>query len=117
MSKYRTLPDPPPPTVAKVSPQLLNWLDILQDVLDGAMAGNLNIVGSSPLTLTPSATTTVINDARIGGTSVILLQPMTANGAAALATTWVSTPGKTTVTINHANSAQTDRTFQYVIIG
>ena len=117
MSVYRTLPNAPPPTVAKVSPQLLNWLDILQDVLDGAMAGNLNIVGSSPLTLAPGVTTTVINDARVGGTSVILLQPMTSNAAAAMATTWVSTPLKTTVTINHANSALTDRTFQYIIIG
>ena len=117
MSKYRVLPDAPPPTVAKVSPQLLNWLDILHDVVNGTMAGNLNVVGSSPLTLAPGVTTTTINDARIGGTSVILLQPMTANAAAAIPTTWISTPGKTTVTINHANSAQTDRTFQYVIIG
>lgn len=116
-SAYRSLPNAPPPTVAKVSPQLQNWLDVLQDVVAGVMQGNLNVASQSPVTLTPGATTTTIRDARIGGTSIIQLCPLTANAAAALTTTWISTPLKTSAVINHANSAQTDRTFDYIIIG
>lgn len=117
-SAYRTLPNPPPPTVANVSPQLLNWLDILQAVLSNAMQGSLNVTSQTPVTLTPGATTTTIKDARIGGTSIIQLCPTTANAAAALSTTWITVPPlKTIATINHVNSALTDRTFDYIIIG
>lgn len=117
-SAYRTPPDFPPPTVTKVTPKLENWLDIMLDVLRGAMQGSLNVTSQTPVTLTPGATTTTIKDARIGGTSIIQLCPTTANAAAALATTWITVPPlKTIATINHANSAQTDRTFDYIIIG
>jgi hypothetical protein len=117
VSTYRVPPDVPPPVVVKVTPALINWLDIMLQVLRGAMQGNLNIAGTTPLTLTASATTTVLNDPRIGGTTVVLLQPTTANAAASLATTWFSPPGKGTVVINHTNNAQVDRTFQYIMAG
>lgn len=116
-SAYRSPPNVPPPVLSKVTPQLQNWLDILTDVVRGAMQGSLNVASQTPVTLTPGATTTTIRDARIGGTSIIQLCPLTANAAAAIPTTWISTPSKTVATINHANSAQTDRTFDYLIIG
>lgn len=117
-SAYRTPPDFPPPVLSKVTPQLQNWLGIMLDVVRGAMQGSLNVASQTPVSLTPGATTTTIRDARIGGTSIIQLCPLTANAAAALTTTWItSPPGKTTATINHANNAQVDRTFDYIIIG
>lgn len=116
-SAYRTPPDVPPPIVIKVTPQLQDWLNILLHVVRGAMQGNLNVGGQSVLTLTPGATTTTINDPRIGGTSIILLQPKTANAAAALATTWFNAPTKTQIVANHVNAATVDRTFEFVIVG
>jgi hypothetical protein len=46
-----------------------------------------------------------------------LFMPTTANAAAELATMFVSSRGKQTFTITHANNGQTDRTFKYVVIG
>lgn len=77
--------------------------------------GRSNAVGS--VTLTASTTTTVVPTDTSGDGSVILLSPRTANAAAALATTYVSSIGNGTFTLTHANNAQTDRTFGYVAIG
>ncbi len=77
--------------------------------------GRSNAAGQ--VTLTPSATTTTISSDLFNGNAKILLSPMTATAAAALATTHavVSTAGL--VTITHANSPSTDRTFAYLVIG
>ncbi len=77
--------------------------------------GHLNSTGS--VTLTANAATTTLSDTNVGVNSLILLMPTTANAAAALATTYFNTPGKQSVVINHANNAQTDRTFSYLVIG
>jgi hypothetical protein len=71
------------------------------------------------VTLAAGATSTPVTDARITGTTAILLQPATANAAAALATTYVSETGRVngTVSITHANSAQVDRTFRVKLGG
>jgi hypothetical protein len=67
------------------------------------------------VTLTANAASTVLTDDRIGYDSAILLQPTTANAAAALATTYISETGRVNgaVTITHANNAQSDKTFRY----
>ena len=70
------------------------------------------------VTLAANVTTTVINDSRIGvGSSLQLGCPLTANAAAAIATTWISSRGKQTATLTHANNAQTDRTWAVEITG
>ena len=99
MSRYRVPPDVPPPIVVKVTPQLIDWLSIMLHVLRGAMQGNLNVAGTTPLTLAASAATTTLADPRIGGTTVVLLQPTTANAAAALTTTYFNTPTKVVVAV------------------
>ena len=78
-------------------------------------AGRSNAGGS--VTLTPGATSTVVNAPNCGPQSGVFLFQRTANAAAALATTFVSSVGKQTFTISHASNAQTDRTFFYVCIG
>ena len=85
------------------------------DAINNILKGKLNNGGE--LTLTANSATSTLTDIRIGIDSVILIQPTTANAAAALANVYFGTPGDGTVTVNHANNAQTDRSFRYVVIG
>jgi len=84
-------------------------------VVNNLLAGKMNVVGS--LTITANAASTTLTDSRIGTSSVVLLMPTSANGAAALASTYFSGFGNGSCTVNHANNAQTDRTFNYAVIG
>lgn len=86
----------------------------LADAINNIIRGKINVAGE--LTLTANSATTTLTDIRIGADCVVLLQPTSANGAAALATLYFGTPGNGSVTVNHANNAQTDRTFRYVVL-
>lgn len=93
------------------------YLRLLRQSLDYAMAGKLNCTGT--VTLQASATTTPVTDNRVYADSVILLMPLTANAAGALATSYIQAADVVggSFIITHANNAQTDRNFRYVIIG
>jgi hypothetical protein len=69
------------------------------------------------LTLTANASSTNMTNANIEGTSALILAPTTANAAAAIQTTYVSSVSNGSATIVHANNAQVDRTFNVIIIG
>ncbi len=86
----------------------------LARAVNQAMVGHTNT--SMFVTLTASAATTLITDARISIQTCVILMPQTADAAAALATTYV-TCAKGVATINHANNTQTDRTFTVAIQG
>lgn len=75
--------------------------------------GRSNAVGV--VTLTAGATTTTIDNDNISPTSKIFLSPLTANAAAAIGTTYISSKTKNQVTITHANNGQVDRTFDFLI--
>lgn len=78
--------------------------------------GRSNAVGT--VTLTAGATSTVVSKQTINANAGVFLSPTTANAAAALATTYVNvTAGGGSFTITHANNAQTDRTFVYLVNG
>jgi hypothetical protein len=68
------------------------------------------------VTLVPSATTSVIRDSRISPTSFIGLVPQTAHAAAAMSGLYI-VPGSGLATINHASTADADKTFAAVILG
>ena len=89
----------------------------ISQVVNNILDGKLNSTGS--VTLTASAASTAVSEARAGYDSVILFMPTTANAAAEQAAGgfYVSSRGKQTFTITHANNAQTDRTFEYIVIG
>lgn len=93
------------------------WIRKIAESVRGIMNGKINATGT--VTLTVSSTTTVISDLRIGPNSVIVPMATTANAAAELAANgWhVSSRGKQTATLTHANNAQADRTFAYAILG
>jgi len=78
-------------------------------------AGRSNATGS--VTLAAGAASTVVSPPNCAPQSAVFLFPKTANGAAALATTFISAVGKQSFTISHANNAQTDRSFFYVCLG
>lgn len=84
-------------------------------VANNVLNGKINSTGS--LTLTANAATTTLSDRRIGANSTILLMPTTANAAGALATTYFTSFAEGSCTVNHANNAQTDRLYLYVVLG
>jgi hypothetical protein len=104
--------DPPDPRNAG---PLRQWLNRLNDVLVQVLQGKLNCTGT--VTLNANVATTTLSDDRIGASSVILFTPMTASAAAATTNLYVSARGSKTATLSHANNAQTDRSFFYVVIG
>lgn len=89
----------------------------LAKIINSVRGGKMNAV--TTLTLAASVASTTITDKRLTPQSFIGLMPQTANAATALATTYVpaSTMLNGTAVIQHANNAQTDRTFTLAIIG
>lgn len=103
------LPRPPPdPT---------GFFQALLRVLNNILIGKLNVGGT--VTLTANAGSTTLTDTRLGYQTAVILVPTTANAAAAIATTYISETSRVngSVAITHANNAQTDKTFRYVLIG
>ena len=89
----------------------------IAEVVNRTLDGGINATGS--VTLTDSSATTVVADKRLSATSYFGLMPTTANAAAEIGngTIYVSSQGKQTLTLTHANNAQTDRTYRYCILG
>jgi len=83
--------------------------------INNVMDGKINSTGD--ITLTASATSTTLSDARIGANSVILFMPRSANARTALNTLYVSARASGSATLTHASSANTDQDLSYVIIG
>jgi len=99
------------PTVRIDETELRRSNIVLRNVVDG----KTNNTGS--VTLTINVGSTVVTDQRAGAESTITFMPTTANAAAELATMYVSSQGKQTFTITHANNALNDRAFRYTITG
>jgi hypothetical protein len=95
-----------------IAPAATRSID-LAEVLAGAMQGKLNIGGSTNL---GPGTSTVITDSRIGTNSLLVFNATTAAGPAVLATLWVQTLGKGTVTVAHTNVV-TAIPVSYAVIG
>lgn len=69
------------------------------------------------ITLAASATTSTFSDTRISPTSFIGLMPQTAHAATALAAGIYIVTGPGQATINHASTADDDKTFTALVIG
>lgn len=99
----------------------IEWLRQTEPVVNGLMQGKSNNYGSVTLTANAASTTVTETEGKISSTAVILFMPTTANAAAEIGagTMYVSatSPSNKTFTVTHANNAQNDRTFRYVIIG
>lgn len=77
--------------------------------------GRSNATGT--FTLTAGATSTTVSQPYCASSSYVFFTPRTANAAAAVGTTYVSSVSNASFTVTHANNAQTDRTFGYIAIG
>ena len=88
---------------------------------DVASAVNLLIDGKNnakgTFTLTASATSTTVEDYRVGEESVITWTPLSFNAADHLDGMWLSSRGKYTFTISHDSRIHTDMTFIYTVTG
>ena len=93
------------------------WIRKVVETVRGIMNGKINATGT--ITLTINVASSTLTDLRIGPNSVIHFMPTTANAAAEIGngTLYVSSRGKQTATITHANNAQADRTFAYSVLG
>lgn len=98
-----------------MSIQVLPGNDQAERTINELLKGRANNVGE--VTLTENTTTTATTDTRIKQSMKIFLSPTTANAAAALTNVYVSDVADGSFTLTHANNAQTDRTFDYVIHG
>jgi hypothetical protein len=88
-------------------------------VLNRINQGKFNATGQ--ITLTANQATTALIDARLQPYSFVKFDPLTASAATELytGTMYMLAAGRDAgkFTITHANNAQTDRTFNYLIIG
>lgn len=99
----------------------LEWCRRIAYKSNELLNGKSNNIGS--ITLTANQATTTVTEAagRIGEDTVVLFMPTTANAAAEIGAGGIYVSGRSvankTFTITHANNAQTDRAFNYVLIG
>lgn len=87
----------------------------IAEAVNSILRGKTNNV--TTVTLTANAATTTLTDSRIGGGSFIGFSPTTSNAAAGMTALYVSAKAKGSATLTHANNAQTDRTYDVVIVG
>jgi hypothetical protein len=103
------------PLVPETMPNEVEHRRQLAQRVNGALQGKLNAV--TQVTLTPSSTTTTMTDARIGASTFISFQPLTADAAGALSGLYVSSQKSGQATITHASASSVDRTFNVLLIG
>jgi len=118
MASFPSAPrDLPNETMAGVR----TWARQISTVVNNVLRGKLNAVGGTAFTLTANAGSTTLTDARLSIDSAVLFDPLTANAAAELAAGNMHVSAANRMngswTVAHANNAQTDRSFRYVILG
>ena len=96
---------------------LSQWGAKLSDAFNLVLKGKINCLIPTTVTLRASQTTTTLTDERIGASSHLTFQPLTAHAATALANLWVSNQLAGSCTINHSSSANADQNFRVSILG
>lgn len=69
------------------------------------------------LTLRNGQTTTTYSDTRVTLNSVMVWQPVTAHAAASMNNLYMSAIQSGQIILTHSNTADTDKTYRFVIIG
>jgi hypothetical protein len=86
------------------------------DVVRGLMDGKSNNTGSVTLA-TGGATTTTINDERIGYGSIIVFMPLASTSASILSSLYISNRTQGTATVTHPANTTANVLFGYVVVG
>lgn len=84
------------------------------EIVRGVMDGKTNNVGY--FSTATSATTTTLNDERIGYDSAIIFTPMNDKAAQEMSKLWVGTRSQGSAVINHASNAHICN-FMYIVVG
>lgn len=103
------------PVVNRIINNDADQINRLANSVSGILGGATNNV--LDVTLTPSATTTIVKDPRLTFQSHYTFMPVTANARTALSGLFVSTRAKGSVTLTHASNAATDQTFTMSVSG
>jgi len=93
---------------------LPEYINKLKNSINFAMNGKTNNTGE--VTITPSTSSTTVLNNLCNVNSVVILSPVTSHAAVHDSGRYV-VAGDKQFTIHHSNSAQTDKTYRYVIIG
>lgn len=111
------------PSVPDYNSDHPTFLRKMSQVVRNVMTGKTNNAGSVTLTANAASTVVTVAYGVIGENSHILFTPQTANASAEIGagTMYVSArsvvTNPQTFTITHANNAQTDRSFGYIVVG
>lgn len=103
-----------------LAPEETSIYRIVQAIIQ-LLQGRSNAVGE--VTLRANQTTTVVTKAvaraavNVSADSEVFLTPLTANAAAAVPTTYVSSVVQGGFTLTHASNAQINKTFGWVALG
>ena len=89
----------------------------ISTVVNKILDGKINSTGT--FTLSTSAASTTVYNARSSSDSVIMYVPTSANASAEIGngTIFISARNDGNYVLTHANNSQNDRTFLYVILG
>lgn len=105
---------------------LTNWITSVDRVVTRINNGKTNNTNEITLTENSATTTVTLPHGVLGQDTVIVFMPTTANAATEFGagSMYVSARSisnrydtNSTFTITHANNAQTDRTFRYIMVG
>jgi len=109
------------PDVTEYSPDHPSLLRRVVYVIKNIMQGRTNNVHSVTLTANAGTTTVTLAVGDIGQESAILFMPTTANAATEFGAGTMYVSSRTPLTgqfvITHTNTASTDKTFTYIIVG
>ena len=101
-------------TVPLDEPEWRGWSRRLALAINGLFDGKSN--NTFEVTLTANVTSTVITNSRITPDTKIFLTAKTANAAAAVGGLY-ATAAAGAITLHHASTATTDRTYLYILVG
>ena len=109
------------PSVNNYIPDHVSLFKRLINVVRGIMEGKTNNTNVVTLTASSATTTITLPVGDLGPNTTILFMPLSANAATEFGagTIYVSSINALTgvFVITHVNNAQTDRTFNYALIG
>lgn len=94
---------------------LPEWLRQIAIEVNKILRGKTENSGS--FTLSASTTTTNVDDSRVGINSKIIITPTSSAAAAEYGTIYVSNVTKEQFTVTHSSTADTDKTFDYILVG
>ena len=115
MSKYENAPE--------ALSNLHDWCFRMSRVINNAMQGRTNNVGTLTLKSGTAATVMQLAKGQLSQDSAIIFDPLTANAASELAagTMYITTANRDVTnkkfTVTHANAASGDRSFRFIIVG